>query len=737
MARPGALDRTFDPELRAAVTPSLAMLAPDGRAWIGGGFDRGDGWSTGDLVRLGANGGVDSEPALGYISKTPNTVSFTGFGLNVVTLGAPGTNRNPKPFLLQNGDFLLSGESGGWLRMNSAGEALGTAFPDRLTDETITPQFERDGHIWTIRTYSDGASILEKRNNTDGALDSAFPATGTLPEDARSAVPAPDGGVWLFAGAVSQRTYLNPPSVSTQRVLHLNAAGEIIGTPILLGNRFASLSPGPEGSFRVVLGDDPSRWMYWPSPELSSHRIQWYSQAGVLTRHQDFSGPLGKPFAWAEAADGSFVAQNFPRGGGMVIIARPASAILQRFSATGVHDPSFKSPGSVSSVIAVENGKWLVDGTRLLNADGSENSSWNAPHLTTPATVSALAKLPDGRILAGGNFESVDGEMQNRLAAYHPDGTLDPSFTPDARIGAWRSLAVSGNAIYAVTENAISYGQGHVSQLVKLRLDGSLDETFLPRHSEIFLNLYMQDVAEVHAINGGDILTVSHSGGEVFSESIQRYKPDGSRDKGFKSITTYNRFGNLMTLANGGFVKGGVFYKPDGTVARDISIDQVGLMPLCETPRGVLFMETRNGPSYRLRLWTGRAWAAWFRGPEIKSSWGIRTTPGDAAHTYLVADFKDTGPALARLLPNGRLDRSFRTARFGYRLRQHPGEWWIAEETGKAAFNPARHEVASPPRVLLWDSHSRSLWTGGAFNTVDRQPRDGLARIIGGFSTHR
>ena len=57
-ARPGDLDKSFAPALRAWVAPDHVTLAPDGRAWIGGGFHHADGDSTGDLVRLGKNGGV-------------------------------------------------------------------------------------------------------------------------------------------------------------------------------------------------------------------------------------------------------------------------------------------------------------------------------------------------------------------------------------------------------------------------------------------------------------------------------------------------------------------------------------------------------------------------------------------------------------------------------------------------------------------------------------------------------
>ena len=68
-ARPGDLDRNFSPELRAWVAPDHVTLAADGRAWIGGGFERANGFPLGDLVKLGTEGGVANEPRRGISQR--------------------------------------------------------------------------------------------------------------------------------------------------------------------------------------------------------------------------------------------------------------------------------------------------------------------------------------------------------------------------------------------------------------------------------------------------------------------------------------------------------------------------------------------------------------------------------------------------------------------------------------------------------------------------------------------
>src|SRR5436190_2256283 len=43
-----------------------------------------------------------------------------------------------------------------------------------------------------------------------------------------------------------------------------------------------------------------------------------------------------------------------------------------------------------------------------------------------------LALQPDGKILVGGEFWSVNGTPRNRIARLNDDGSLDPTFNPGA-----------------------------------------------------------------------------------------------------------------------------------------------------------------------------------------------------------------------------------------------------------------------------------------------------------------
>ena len=46
--------------------------------------------------------------------------------------------------------------------------------------------------------------------------------------------------------------------------------------------------------------------------------------------------------------------------------------------------------------------------------------------------VSSVVLQADGKILIGGGFAYVDGQRRNGIARLNSDGTIDPSFDPNA-----------------------------------------------------------------------------------------------------------------------------------------------------------------------------------------------------------------------------------------------------------------------------------------------------------------
>src|SRR5207249_3658413 len=60
---------------------------------------------------------------------------------------------------------------------------------------------------------------------------------------------------------------------------------------------------------------------------------------------------------------------------------------------------------------------------------GSLDLSFN-PGSGANDSISCLAVQPDGKIVIGGTFTEVNGVPRRRLARFKPDGTLDSTFDP-------------------------------------------------------------------------------------------------------------------------------------------------------------------------------------------------------------------------------------------------------------------------------------------------------------------
>lgn len=91
--------------------------------------------------------------------------------------------------------------------------------------------------------------------------------------------------------------------------------------------------------------------------------------------------------------------------------------------------------------------------------------------LSMNGVVFAIAQLPDGSYLIGGNFESIDGQPRSNLAKLRPDGTLDTSWilNVDGSFSAVYAIAVDSNGEAYIGGNFASVGgvaRTHVARLV-------------------------------------------------------------------------------------------------------------------------------------------------------------------------------------------------------------------------------------------------------------------------------
>jgi uncharacterized delta-60 repeat protein len=145
--------------------------------------------------------------------------------------------------------------------------------------------------------------------------------------------------------------------------------------------------------------------------------------------------------------------------------------------ATEVHADVFK--------IAVQtDNKVLVGGDNVLrlNSNGTLDATFTG---TTNNSVHDLAVQPsDGKILIGGNFSTVNSTGRAGIARLNGNGTLDTTFNPGTGIGTGAvvvaSIALQADGKILIGGNFNSYNGTLRNKIARLNSDGSLDGTFSP-----------------------------------------------------------------------------------------------------------------------------------------------------------------------------------------------------------------------------------------------------------------
>ena len=191
-------------------------------------------------------------------------------------------------------------------------------------------------------------------------------------------------------------------------------------------------------------------------------------------------------------------------------------------------------------------------------------------------TVRALAVQADGRVLAGGYFTKVGGTERHYLARLNDNGSLDASF--DARIGAGQNcfvyaLKVQPDGKILVGGRFSSINGKPKASLARLNSDGTLDTNFAARVTSggpfpnVFALALQSDGKVLVAGNFGEVNGASRNG-------IARLNPDGSLDVTFdpgKGTGYYRDVYSVAVQADGKILLGGNFRKMDDHDRQDLA----------------------------------------------------------------------------------------------------------------------------------------------------------------------
>jgi uncharacterized delta-60 repeat protein len=195
-----------------------------------------------------------------------------------------------------------------------------------------------------------------------------------------------------------------------------------------------------------------------------------------------FNPPLrDMPFALALHTDGKVVAgfQTPP--------------YIARFNADGSPDTNFLAQPDyvVYDLVVQPDGKIMAAGyfemmngqphrfLARLNVDGSADATFNA-QVGNPGwpwgVVRKVTVQADGKIVFGGGFTSVNGAPRQSLARVNPDATLDSQFNAGADGEVHGVVPQPNGRIVVVGDFTMLNGQ-HRMRLGRLNWDGSVDKT--------------------------------------------------------------------------------------------------------------------------------------------------------------------------------------------------------------------------------------------------------------------
>ena len=185
---------------------------------------------------------------------------------------------------------------------------------------------------------------------------------------------------------------------------------------------------------------------------------------------------------------------------------------VARLNADGSFDAAFNpnvKDGSVSAILPQADGKILLGGSfsnlqpngaasatsrvgiARVNADGSLDTGFD-PRINDFGYVTSIVEQPDGKILFGGQFGSVQpngaagATTRSRIARVNADGTLDTAFAPAVQ-GVVYSLALQTNGKILVGGDFSGIqesGTGPIAaraSIARLNANGSLDADFDPK----------------------------------------------------------------------------------------------------------------------------------------------------------------------------------------------------------------------------------------------------------------
>ena len=417
----GSVDPTFSVSADEEIYSMLAQA--DGTLIVGGLFSEVDSFTCNSVARLNPDGSADTN-YLVDVASGPNGP------INCLAVQADGS-------VLIGGTFTtIDGAAHNYLaRLTSAGTPDATFNADVVeTSESDIPGIDSiavqsDGKILVAGTFNQIDGVAREnlaRLNVDGSLDTTFTDAALKKKFKRAldgVVLQVDGGILVFGDGLAR----------------LNADGSLdTGFTSAVTGFIVCLAIQADG--KILVPTAPVR----ANGAVSQTLLRLNTDGSV---DASFNASFSLAYIYngvdslAEQADGKIVA-----GGVFTAVNGAAVSNLVRLNSDGSVDTSFSASvqggieggddDGVNAIIVEADGTIVVggrftmvngqerQGLAHLNADGSLDL-FTGNETGVNFYLNALAQQPDGRVLLGGDFTSVDGVQRNYVARLTSGGTPD------------------------------------------------------------------------------------------------------------------------------------------------------------------------------------------------------------------------------------------------------------------------------------------------------------------------
>jgi len=193
-----------------------------------------------------------------------------------------------------------------------------------------------------------------------------------------------------------------------------------------------------------------------------------------------------------------------------------------------------------------------------LNTDGSIDETFNVGDGFN-STVFVITVQSDNKILVGGYFNLYSGQNYNSIVRLNTDGSIDETFNVgDGFNREVHSIVIQPDDKILVGGDFSTYSGQNYNSIVRLNTDGSIDETFVIGNGFILYSEIIIGNALVSKItinpSDGKILVVGNftSYNDISCNKIIKLNLDGSIDEAFTTDYEFRYLLKTITIQNDG-----------------------------------------------------------------------------------------------------------------------------------------------------------------------------------------